>query len=400
MGVKVYLVGVGMGNADTLTVEARAVIESCQALVGAPRLLEHLGQRAVFPMISPDEIANYIRNTRLSPIGVLLSGDVGFYSGAAVLRDKLKGYDVESVAGISSISYFCAKLGISWQDIHVVSVHGRERNFIGEIQSHGRTFLLTGGKLGASDICRELAVKGLGYITVTVGERLSYSDELITRGTAESLMERRFEGLAVVLVENSELADKNYLFPGIPDDKFYRGGVPMTKEEIRTIVLSKLRLRPEHILWDVGAGTGSVSVESALALTGGAVHAIEKNTDAIYLLEANREKFRVCNLNIVHGEAPEALYELPKPDRVFLGGTSGKFNEILELAFERNPALRCVVTAITLETLSAAVKFMENRNLCDIDIVQVAVTHTRLAGKSHMMSAANPVWIISGEGRG
>lgn len=400
MKPKVYLIGVGMGNADTLTTEARRAIDSCQVLVGAPRLLEPFGNKPSFAMTSPDEIVSYISGTQKSLVGVLLSGDVGFFSGAAALRDKLKDCEVESIAGISSLSYFCAKLGISWQDVSIVSLHGRERNFIGRIQSHSRTFLLTGGKLRATDVCRELALKGLGNASVAVGERLSYPDERITKGTADSLSDKCFDNLTVMLIENPEPATYKYSVPGIPDDKFYQGDVPMTKEEIRTIVLSKLRLRPDHILWDVGAGTGSVSIEGALTVTEGEVYAVEKNPDAVYLLEANRENFGACNLNIISGKAPEALYDLPKPDRVFIGGTSGNFHEILELVFERNPKVRFVITAVTLETLGAAVSFVKDRNLADVDIIQVSVTRTRNVGESHMMKALNPIWIISGEGRG
>lgn len=388
-----------MGNTDTLTIEARRAIESCQALVGAPRLIEPFSNKTAFAMVSPNEIVRYISNTQKSPVGVLLSGDVGFYSGAAALREELKDCEVKSIAGISSLSYFCARLGVSWQDVRIISVHGRERNFIGEIQSHSSTFLLTGGKLSASDICRELAIKGLGSASVAVGERLSYPDECITKGTADSLADKCFDSLAVMLIENPEPAIRKYSVPGIPDDKFYRGDVPMTKEEIRTIVLSKLRLCPDHTLWDVGAGTGSVSVEGALLLPKGMVYAIEKNPDAVYLLEANRESFGASNLNIISGEAPEALYELPRPHRVFLGGTSGKLSEILELVFERNPKVRFVITAVTLETLGEAVSFVKDRNLTDADIIQVSVTRTRNVGKSHMMKAMSPIWIISGGGK-
>ena len=174
----------------------------------------------------------------------------------------------------------------------------------------------------------------------------------------------------------------------------------MTKEEVRTISLSKLRLCAHHVLWDVGAGTGSVSVEGGLALPAGRVYAIEKKADALELLRRNKEQFGVSNLHVVPGTAPEVLDGLPAPDRVFLGGTSGDMEAILCVVFEKNPAARVVVNAITLETLAEAVRCFRTLGLSGVDVLQVAVTKTREVGRYHMMNAQNPVWIISGAGRG
>lgn len=397
--MKVYLIGVGMGNTDTLTTQAKNAINACKILIGAPRLIEPYSNIESYPMIMSGDIEDFIKKTDKFPVGVLLSGDVGFYSGAAALREKLKDHDVESIAGISSLSYFCAKTGSLWQDVNIVSVHGRECNFIGEIQSNNKTFLLTGGKVTAGDICRKLSTHGLGNLKVLIGERLSYPDECITVGTADSMTERSFKDLAVMLVENPEPVVRQFSAPGISDDEFLRGKVPMTKEEIRVLAVSKLHLKSNHILWDVGAGTGSVSIEGALAASKGHVYAVEKNPEAISLLEANKKKFGAYNLTVVAGSAPEVLQDIPKPDRVFLGGTGGQFIEIIKIALSKNPKVRFVVTAVTLETLSTALEFIKENNLAGVDIIQVSVTRTRKAGPNHMMMPLSPIWIISAEGK-
>ena len=150
MKPKVCLIGVGMGNPATLTAEAERAIEACPVLVGAPRLLEpyQKGKNCV-PLIAAADILAYIETCGESPVGVLLSGDVGFYSGAKNLWPLLEGYEVESLPGISSLAYLCTKLKTSWQDAHVASAHGRILNAAGEVQSHAKTFLLTGGKTTA-----------------------------------------------------------------------------------------------------------------------------------------------------------------------------------------------------------------------------------------------------------
>ena len=397
--MKVYLIGTGMGNPDTLTVRALRAIEACPVLVGARRLLEpwQEGHQCV-PLIAAADIAAWIAGQDQSPVGVLLSGDTGFYSGAKNLWPLLKDYEVETIPGLSSLAYFCARLGTTWQDVRVVSAHGRSHNVVGEIQSHRRTFALTGGATKAEDLCRALTERGLGEVRVSVGERLSYPDERIVTGTAAELAQERFADLSVLLAEHDEPVLRPWNTPGLPDEAFLRGEVPMTKEEVRALALCKLRLQPWHTVWDVGAGTGSVSVECALACPEGRVYAIEKKEAALDLLAENKARFGCSNLELVPGTAPEALKDLPAPDRVFLGGTSGDMEEILAVIFEKNPQARVVCTAVTLETVGEAARLFAP--LEGADMVQVAVTRTRRAGRYHLMDAQNPVWIFSGEGKG
>ena len=396
--MKVYLIGVGMGNPDTMTAEALEAVRACPVLVGAPRLLERWAQdHDCVPLIAGADIAEYIGKQQEGPIGVLLSGDTGFYSGAKRLWALLEDHEVVTLPGISSLSYFCAKLHTDWQDVKIVSAHGRSHNVVGEIQRNGRTFALTGGSTKAQDICRELTGRGLGDVTVSVGERLSYPDERVVTGTAAELAEETFADLSVLLAVNPRPVTRPWNGSGLPDDAFLRGNVPMTKEEVRALALSKLRLEEHHVVWDVGAGTGSVSVECALSCPAGRVFAVEKKEEALALLEENRERFQAANLSIVAGTAPEALKDLPAPDRVFIGGTSGELGEILDVIFDKNPAARVVCTAVTLETVAEAARLFAH--LEGADMVQVSATRTRSAGRYHLMDAQNPVWIFSGEGR-
>lgn len=399
MKPKVFLIGVGLGNPGTMTIEARRAVEAADVLIGAPRLLEPYGDRNCVPLIAAADIFACIRAQEAQRVAVLLSGDVGFYSGCKSLWELLEGYEVETIPGVGSLSYLCAKLRTPWQDAWCVSAHGRACNAAGEVQSHAKTFLLTGGQVKAQDICREIADWGMSWVTVSVGENLSYPDERIVTGPAAELAGMEFSDLSVLLCVNPDPVFRGFSNPGIPDETFLRGEVPMTKEEVRTISLSKLRLCAHHVLWDVGAGTGSVSVEAGLSLGMGRVYAVEKKPEALELMAKNKERFGVTNLHLVAGEAPEVLHDLPAPDRVFLGGTSGNLEAVLRLAFQKNPSARVVVNAVTLETLAETVRCFELLGLVEVDIAQVAVTKTRGVGRYHMMAAQNPVWVVSGEGK-
>ena len=396
--MKVYLIGVGMGGPATMTLQALEAVRACPVLVGARRLLEPwTADHDCVPLIAAADIAAYIGKAPLGPVGVLLSGDTGFYSGAKALWPLLGAHEVVTVPGLSSLTYFCARLQTTWQDVKLVSAHGRDCDLAGEIARNPRTFALTGGATRVADVCRALAERGLGDVKVSVGERLGYPDERIVTAPAAELAGEDFDSLAVLLAENPRPAAPPWRGPGLPDAAFLRGDVPMTKEEVRALALSRLRLEENHIVWDVGAGTGSVSVECALACPRGRVFAVEKKPEALALIGENKARFGVDNLEVVAGTAPEALEGLPAPDRVFLGGTSGNMEEILDAVFRKNPAARVVCTAVTLETVGEAARRFAK--LEGADMVQVSVTRTRPAGPYHLMDAQNPVWLFSGEGR-
>ena len=168
----------------------------------------------------------------------------------------------------------------------------------------------------------------------------------------------------------------------------------MTKQEVRAAVLAKLGVQPGELLWDVGAGTGSVSVELALAAPRGRVYAVECDPEACALIRQNKEKFAVRNLTLVEGTAPAALENLPAPDAVFIGGTKGNMAAVVEAALARNPAARVCISAIALETLSAAVAALTAHGL-QAEVCQISVSRAKAAGKLHLLMANNPIFLIT-----
>ena len=228
-----------------------------------------------------------------------------------------------------------------------------------------------------------------------MGEALSYPEERIVEAQVWELAEQEFSTLSVLLVDGAAP-----VWPvcsqGIDDGAFLRGEVPMTKQEVRAAVLAKLEVRDGAVYWDVGAGTGSVSVELALLAPRSQVCAVEYKGEACALIRANRERFGAYNLELAEGRAPAALADLPAPDGVFIGGSEGELIPILEAALSRNPAVRFCVTAIAVETLGVAVAAFTQLGMSP-QITQITVARSRRAGERNLMLGQNPVWIVTGQ---
>ena len=239
-----------------------------------------------------------------------------------------------------------------------------------------------------------MTVYGFGECEIAVGERLSYPEERIFQGNVREFCELETDSLAVFLIWNRR-AERREVVCGIPDEQFCRGKVPMTKEEVRSISISKLRLWKDAVIYDVGAGTGSVAVEMALQAPDGVVYAVEKNEEAVALLGKNRVEFAVDHLKIVHGKAPEALENLPAPTHVFIGGSSGNLKEILDIVRKKNKAVRVVINAITLETVTEALTYLKEQEISGAEVVSVQTARAREVGRYHMMTGQNPVYVIS-----
>ena len=398
---KISLVGIGMGAEKTLTLEGKKAFDEAELLIGAKRMTEAVQKpgQSVLHEYRSERIVEYIKaHPEYRTVAIALSGDVGFYSGAKKLVDLLEG-NVEVICGISSVVYFMAKIGFSWDDAKIVSAHGRKCNLVSLIRHNPKVFSILGTEDGVASLAKKLVYYGMGDVILYVGENLSYENEKIFHDKAENLTEYRGDALSVVTAYNEEATPLSAVH-GIRDEEFLRGKAPMTKEEVRTVSLSKLCLAEDSVCYDVGAGTGSVSIEMALRAWNGEVYAIEKKEDALGLLKENRQKFAVDNLKIIPGTAPEAMMELPVPTHAFIGGSSGNMNEIVKLLLEKNPEVRIVINCITLETVTEAMNAIRDFNLTDVDIVQLGAARSKTVGRYHMMMGENPIYIISCSGRG
>lgn len=400
--MKITLVGIGMGNIETLTVGAYRAIEGADCIIGASRMTASLPKSAttnIIHEILPNKIKMAIDSqTECKNICVLFSGDIGFYSGAKKLIDALGGYDIETISGVSSVQYFASKLNKTWQAWKLVSAHGVSCEVVGYVQNNREVFFLTGGEILAHDICKKLAIAGFKDAQITVGENLSYHNERVSRGTAAELSQQMFAPLSVVLVESNNISAYEFATSGLDDDLFVRGASPMTKQEIRAVSLAKLRVQPSDVCYDIGAGTGSVTVELGLLAKFGHVFAVESQLEACEIIAKNIMKFGLHNVSVFNNTAPDGTGELPPPNAVFIGGSKGNLLEILEVVKHKNKNVRVVINAITLETLAQATDALRQLKFGKIDILQIAANRAKKMGNYNMLMAQNPVFIISAEG--
>ena len=397
--MNVTLIGMGSGQPENLTLQGLAALRQADLILGARRLLAVLPAGCTENRAAayrPDEVAELLQTSGAENAVLVYSGDTGFYSGASSMMEKLEALGVRArvLPGLSSIQLLAAALGRPWQGWNLVSAHGRTCDPVAECMQGRPTFFLTGGSEDPATLCAQLAAEGFGDVQGVVGQCLGTPEEKLFRGSVKELAAGRFNSLSVLLVEAAEVLPRRA--PGLPDEAFERGDVPMTKQEVRAAVLAKLAVRPEDILWDVGAGTGSVSVELALAAPRGRVYAVECRPEGCALIKANREKFRTRNLVLVEGLAPAALSDLPAPDAVFIGGSKGRLAAIVDAALDKNPDARICVSAIALETLSAAVAALTARGRT-VQVSQIAVSRAKAVGGLHLMMAQNPIYLITGE---
>lgn len=397
---QVTLAGIGPGAAHAFTREAWEACQEADLLIGARRMLEAAARpgQETYAAYQPEEILSCIHaHPERECITIALSGDIGFYSGARRLEEAL-GQDprirLRRIPGVSSAVYFCARMGIPWEDVSLVSIHGRQPHILSILREHPKVLVLAGKDKEIRTLGSLLENFGFQNVRVTIAEWLSYKEERILHGDLGILRDYEGEGPVLLYLENPQ-GGRREVVHGLADGGFLRGNVPMTKEEVRSVSLSKLRLKRDSIVYDIGAGTGSVAVEAALQAWQGQVYAVERLPEARELIRENARKFQADNLKVIQGEAPEALAGLPAPDCVFIGGSGGKLRQILEAVFAKNPEARVVINAITLETVSEAVSCLGTIEIREEEVVQMSAARSRKAGSYHMMQGQNPIYIIS-----
>lgn len=402
---QITLAGIGMGEIKGLTVEVQQAIEEADLLLGAERMLQPFSAKVEKkPYYLAKQILPYLEQyPNPAKVVILFSGDSGFCSGTkslyqvlqqAVEEERLSA-SVHILPGISSVSYMAAKTGESYEDAEVLSMHGKQLfQLVRRIQSSKKLYLLVSGVEDVQRLGQLLLDAGLSDCEITTGYQLSYKEENIIKRTPKECTELKDEGLYICLIKNPNPIGIR-VTPGYPDGEFLRAKVPMTKEEVREVSLCKLRLKQESVCVDIGSGTGSIAVEMACLSPKIQVYALEQKEEAVALIQQNKEKFLVDNLYIIHGKAPDGLEQVPKATHAFIGGSGGNLRQILQALYEKNPKMRVVLNAISLETISEIQNIFADVPCCQQEIVQLQVSRSREVGSYHLMQAENPIWICA-----
>lgn len=307
---------------------------------------------------------------------------------------------VEIVPNVSAAQLAFARIKESWDDAAIVSVHSRPiEDIIDTVSCAHKIAIFTDDKHTPGAISRVLQQYGIDNCQAYVCQDLGSEQEKITATDLYSLKDMEFSALNMLILLRNDLSEHNHPqeYFGIPDEEFQRPRQGMiTKLEVRALSLAKMRLRQDSIVWDIGAGSGAVSIEASRFARRGRLFAIEKNAQVVTNIKENIKKFGCRNIIVIHAAAPEGLGELPDPSTIFIGGSGGKLAGILKVACERlKPGGRVVINAATLETLQTAIiSLRESGFQTEISLVNVA--RSKDTANLTRFESINPVFVVAG----
>jgi len=411
----VHIVGVDLECGSKKIVIPEAAVTNCAAIIGTNRFLQVLTETVKIPdgcelvEISPLDTALAALSTHHEngrDTVILASGDPLFYGIGRKITNLLGTRYTRFYPALSSMQLAFSRLGIPWDDARLLSLHGRtERNYLGKILSSTKTALLTDGhhraQVIAQEMCEFLGVDQYRF-TLHVVENIGGEGERIFSGSPEEAAQHNFASLSVVIVVKNSGMDVSMCVPasrypygfGLTEQDIEHSRGLITKHEIRAAALHLLQVPSNSILWDVGAGSGSVGLEAARMHRDALVYAVEKNDEQHRNILANKKKFDLVNLKLVQGAAPSALNDLPAPDRVFIGGSGGNLSDIIRFCNEELPEQGVmIVTAVLEKTRQLAPQIMYDCGL-QVELHTIAVTRQKYPETSE--TPLNPITIIVG----
>jgi precorrin-6Y C5,15-methyltransferase (decarboxylating) len=381
--------------------EIEHLLADAALVVGGGRHLEMLGVDRERAVILEGDLSEAL--ARIEGAGglvvVLASGDPGFFGIVRLLGERFEREDLRVLPGLSSVALAFARAGLSWDDAVAVSAHGRDpRRALNVCRAHPKVAVLTSPDFGPAELADALG--GLER-TFVIAEKLGEAGERVFHGDAGTVAGMEWEDPNVVLVlderrmpgargwiSSSILAQGRW---ALSEEEFEHRSGMITKSATRAFVLSRLDPGPGDLIWDVGAGSGSVAI--GCARLGAATIAVERDPESCDLIRRNSGRHNI-HLQLVQGNAPEALYDLPEPDAVFVGGSGGAFEEIVKLSAVR--ARRAVVLAlVTLERVVPATQLLEDCGL-EVETTFLQTSRMKGVGNLHRLAAESAVFVVSG----
>ena len=404
----IYIIGIGINGKDDLSDKALKIIESSDILFGGERHLscfpDFKGERFAIKSNLKD-VVQHIKDNKNKRITVLASGDPGFYGIADYLTKNLGNDDIEIIPNISSMQWAFAKIKETWHDAEIVSSHGRGiENIIEAARHNNKIGIFTSSGDEPKKIAEALIKSNLNNFIAYMCEDIGSTEEKIESYPLNKVASKSFSPLNIMIltkVAQGGIIDKETnpqiegIF-GLPDESFIHSAGLITKEEIRAISLAKMRISENSVVWDIGACSGSVAIESGRIAKMGKVYAIEKKRERIEQIKENIKNFSMKNIEVIEGEAPDCLKGLPEPDTVFIGGSSSRLEAILEVCSKsmKNRG-SVIINAITLDTIKTATDSLKWLNM-PFEIVSVNIAKSKGISDSIFFEAQNPVYIISG----
>ena len=405
---KTHIIGIGDDGLDGLTAAARELIRQADLLVGPEHTLARLPALKAERLIVGNNLDRAVERLAASQgkaAVVLVSGDPLFYGLARYLCDKLGKDRFEVVPHVSSMQLAFARVKESWEEAYLTNLASHSLDHVLEkIRTAEKVGLFTSEEVPPRAVARALLDRKIDYFTVYVCENLGSPDERVTQGDLVELLEQDFASLNVmILVRKPGAPDRpsdaigRRLF-GNPDEAFLQSRPKkglLTPAEVRSLALAEMDLGPRSIVWDIGAGSGSVAIEAAQIASAGTIYAIEMDVEDHLLIRANVARFGVTNLVPVLGRAPEAWDDLPDPDCVFLGGSGREVSHLAELAWQRLRARGRLVTNVSSIENVAELHATLHRQVPDVKVWMLNLARGTYQFERIRFDALNPTFLLS-----
>ncbi|HEY2892895.1 MAG TPA: precorrin-6y C5,15-methyltransferase (decarboxylating) subunit CbiE [Pirellulales bacterium] len=404
---KIHIIGIGDDGLDGVVSPARQLIEQAQLVIGAEATLAQLSRLSADKLVvgnNLDQVIDRLSRSSNERVVVLASGDPLFYGVARYLCDKLGKDRFEVVPHVSSMQLAFARVKESWEEAFLTNLASRPLDqAIEKIRIATKVGLFTTDEAPPRAVARALLDRRIDYFSAYVCENLGSPDERVTQGELSEIAAQDFSPLNVmILVRRPNVPDRpseaigRRLF-GNPDEAFLQSKPKqglLTPAEVRSLALAEMDLGPTSVMWDIGAGSGSVAIEAAQIAAGGTIYAVEMDAEDYQLIIANAERFGIANLTGVLGRAPEAWKDLPDPDAIFVGGSGREISHVVELAFARlRPGGRLVASVGSLESLSAVHQALE-RAAKDVNVWMLNIARGTHQLERVRFEALNPTFLL------
>jgi precorrin-6B C5,15-methyltransferase / cobalt-precorrin-6B C5,C15-methyltransferase len=405
---KIYIIGVGGDGLPGLTARGREIMTAAELIFGSDavmRLLPEVNAERIRLGAELQEAVEKLRdNFGKKRMVIVAGGDPLFYGIARYLCDRLGKDRFEVLPHVSSMQLAFARIKETWEDAYLTDLSARSLDdVLDRIRTAETVGLFTSETCHPARIARELLVRGLDYFRAFVCENLGGPDERITQGELHEIQHMHFDSLNVMILRrkpgrpDAARAPRRLMRFGNPDDVFAqsrpKGGL-ITQAEVRAISLSQLDLQTGGVMWDVGAGSGSVALEAAQLVEPGKVYAIEQDSADYHLIVANAEQFGIRNVQAVFGSAPAVFQDLPDPDAIFIGGNGGEVARLLEASYAAlRPGGKLVVNVATLEMLGSTYEVLK-RLSPNVSVQLVNISRSVEQMEALRFEAVNPTFLL------
>ena len=384
---EIVIAGAGLGE---FTSEVANAVNESDVVIADSRFAGMIpAGKKIIPVKNFSQLEN-----ESGKILILVSGDPGVFSLLPVIKNRYPDENIRVLPGISSLQAICAHACETWHNAAVLSGHGRSLSagqFLNTVERNRVTILFCDKNISPSWACEKLAC--IDGVDVFIGSCLGGNDERIFSGSPERFAGCDFPELSIILIRNKNPYTPERLL--LRDRDFLREPrIVMTNESVRSVIISRLEMRNDSVLWDIGAGSGSISVNAGNIFPFSEIHAVDFNPSAAKLISLNAQKFHLHNVTIHNKRALDVIDELPTPTHIFIGGTGGELSGLLRHISAMNTPLRIVIACVTLETLTEA--YTTLKDFANFEAVQISASSSKtLAPSLTMMKAQNPVTILS-----